>query len=81
MITTNVRFSEKDYQRYRIIALKQKKSFAQLVRDSLDRANWTFEDRISKENRKKAVDAILNEIGFDPGNISIREAIEKGRKY
>lgn len=81
MITTNIRLSEKDYQKYRIIALKLKKSFAQLARESLERANWRFEETAGKERSKKAAEAILNESGFDPGDISIREAIEKGRKY
>lgn len=81
MITTNVRLPEEDYQKYRIIALKQRKSFAQLVRESLDKANWHLESLNDKEKSKKAAEAILADKGFDPGNISIRQAIEAGRKY
>lgn len=80
MTTTVIRLHEKDYQKYRIIALKQGKSFAQLVRESLERANWHLEDRKTKEKSKKAAEAILKEKGFK-SDLSIREMIEMGRKY
>lgn len=80
MITTNVRFTEKDYQKYRLIALKRKKSFAQLVREALERIDWHLEDHKAAEKSRKAALSILKERGFE-SNLSIREMIEKGRKY
>lgn len=80
MITTNIRLSEVDYQKYRIIALKQKKSFAQLVREVLERTNWqTDEDK--EEISRKAAESILKARGFTRGSMTIREAIEQGRRY
>lgn len=80
MITTNVRLSEKDYQKYRLIALKKKKSFAQLVREALDRIDWHLEDYKAAEKSRRAALSILKEKGFK-SNLSIREMIEEGRKY
>lgn len=80
MITTNVRLPEKEYQKYRLIALKQKKSFAQLVREALERTIWLTPDKSITEKSKEAALSILKEKGFE-SKLSIRQMIEKGRKY
>ena len=80
MVTTNVRFSEEDYQKYRLIALKKRKSFAELVRDSLKMVNFQLEDSDAERNRIKAVERILKIKKIKPHK-SIREMIEEGRKY
>ena len=80
MITTNVRLSEEDYQKYRLIALKKRKSFAELVRDSLRMANFQLEDRDFEKKRMQAVDRIFKIRKIKPHK-SIREMIEEGRKY
>ncbi len=80
IVATNIRFPEDQYQKYRIIALKQRKSFAELVRQSLERANWQFEDTKVENRRREAASRLLKtkKIKLDK---PIREMIEEGRKY
>lgn len=78
-VTVPIRLDEEEYQKYRLIALKQRKSFAELVRQSLERANWTYEDTKVKQISKQAAKRILSEKGFS-SNLSIREMVEYGRK-
>lgn len=78
-VTVPIRLNEEEYQKYRLIALKQRKSFAELVRQSLERANWTYEDTKVKQISKQAAKRILSEKGFS-SNLSIREMVEYGRK-
>lgn len=80
MVTTNVRLPEEEYRKYRLIALKKRKSFAELVRQSLERANWTFDDEKKDKERRAAAGRILRVKRFK-SNMSIREMIEKGRRF
>lgn len=80
IVATNIRLPEDQYQKYRIIALKQRKSFAELVRQSLERANWHFEDTKVEKQRSEAAGRLLKIKKIKPDK-SIRDMIEEGRRY
>lgn len=78
-VTTPVRLPEEEYKKYRRIALEQRKSFAQLVREALK--NYQQKE-ISKEviKRRKAAAARLWKTQI-PVDIPIKELIEAGRRF
>lgn len=80
IVTTNIRLPEEKYQKYRLIALRRRTSFAELVRQSLEKANWQYEDHETEKKSQQAAGRLLKVKRFK-SPISIREMIERGRRY